>query len=156
MDTNQLHIIIVFLEYILVAFYALIGYKKPHGNILKYTLFAFVLLCMYEFLMPGRPATSNIEYIANACIGLASVLIAYMSGRLNRVDQNKVIMSVVGVLFVASIEIKSIWEPATAKEGKEIKEVSALAKAIAEHKSDPKEIAEAIADYLKEGQQDDK
>ena len=99
----QLHIGIVFLEYILVAFYALIGYKKPHGNILKYTMFAFVLLCMYEFLMPGRPITANIEYIANACIGLAAVMIAYMSGRLDRVDQNKLIMIIVGVMFVASI-----------------------------------------------------
>lgn len=50
--------------------------------------------------------------------------------------------------FVAAIEIKSIYEPADAKEGKEMKEVAELAKAIAAHKSDPEEIAEAIAKYL--------
>ena len=58
--------------------------------------------------------------------------------------------TLIAVLFVASIEIKSIWEPANAKEGREMKEVTELAKAIAEHKSDPKEIAEAIAGYLKD------
>ena len=52
------------------------------------------------------------------------------------------------VIFVAAIEIKSIIEPADAKERKEMAEVTELAKAIAEHKSDPKEIAEAIAAYL--------
>ena len=54
----------------------------------------------------------------------------------------------IAVVFVAAIEIKSIIEPADAKESRELKEVTALAKAIAEHKSDPKEIAEAIAAYL--------
>lgn len=53
-----------------------------------------------------------------------------------------------GVGFVACVEIKSIVEPADIKERREQKEVMELAKAIAAHKSDPKEIAEAIARYL--------
>lgn len=52
------------------------------------------------------------------------------------------------VLFVAIIEIKSIMEPADQKESRELKEVTELARAIAMNKSDPKEIAEAIAGYL--------
>ena len=52
------------------------------------------------------------------------------------------------VAFVAVVEIKSIYEPADAKESREMKEVAELAKAIAAHKSDPEEIAEAIAKYL--------
>ena len=53
--------------------------------------------------------------------------------------------------FVAVVEIKSIYEPADAKESKEMKAVAELAKAIADHKSDPEEIAEAIAKYLNKG-----
>ena len=53
------------------------------------------------------------------------------------------------VLFVAAVEIKSIYEPADVKECRENKDVLELAKAIAAHKSDPLEIAEAIAEYLK-------
>ena len=52
------------------------------------------------------------------------------------------------VCFVAAVEIKSIYEPADVKEKKEMAEVAELAKAIAAHKSDPEEIAEAIAKYL--------
>ena len=54
----------------------------------------------------------------------------------------------IAVMFVAAIEIKSIIEPADAKERREMRDVTELAKAIASHKSDPKEIAEAIAEYL--------
>ena len=54
------------------------------------------------------------------------------------------------ILFVAAIEIKSICEPADVKESREMKEVTELAKAIAEHKSSPEEIAQAIAKYLNE------
>lgn len=59
------------------------------------------------------------------------------------------LFTMLSVLFVATIEIKSILEPADAKESREMKEVSELARAIAQHRSDPKEIAEAIAEYLK-------
>ena len=58
------------------------------------------------------------------------------------------------VLFVAAIEVKSIFEPADVKERKQMKEVADLAKAIAEHKSDPAEIAEAIAEYLSKSKEE--
>lgn len=58
------------------------------------------------------------------------------------------IFTLVAVVFADAIEIKSIYEPADMKERKDMKEVTELAKAIAEHKSDPKEIAIAIVEYL--------
>ena len=58
------------------------------------------------------------------------------------------VFTLAAVFFVACIEIKSILEPADVKERKEMKEVTQLAKAIAEHRSNPSEIAEAIAKYL--------
>lgn len=59
------------------------------------------------------------------------------------------LFTLISVLFVAAIEIKSILEPADQKESREMKDVSALAKAISESKSDPKVLAEAIASYLR-------
>ena len=56
--------------------------------------------------------------------------------------------TLLAVGFVAAIEIKSIFEPADVKERRETKDVLELAKAIAAHKNDPAEIAEAVADYL--------
>jgi hypothetical protein len=58
------------------------------------------------------------------------------------------VFTLASVLFVAAIEIKSIYEPADVKESREMRDVTELAKAIAAHRSDPEEIAEAIAKYL--------
>lgn len=66
------------------------------------------------------------------------------------------VFTLLGVGFAAAVEIKSILEPADAKEAKEMREVTELAKAIAEHKSDPKEVAEAIAEYLNKNNQTNK
>ena len=75
------------------------------------------------------------------------------------------VFTLLGVGFTAAVEIKSILEPADAKEAKEMREVTELAKAIAvtelakaiaEHKSDPKEVAEAIAEYLNKNNQTNK
>lgn len=66
------------------------------------------------------------------------------------------VFTLFGVGFTAAVEIKSILEPADAKEAKEMREVTELAKAIAEHKSDPKEVAEAIAEYLNKNNQTNK
>ena len=58
------------------------------------------------------------------------------------------VFTLASVLFVAAIEIKSIYEPADVKESREMRDVTELAKAIAAHRSEPEEIAEAIAKYL--------
>lgn len=57
-------------------------------------------------------------------------------------------LSFIGMLGIGIIEIKSIIEPANAKEEKQIKEVTMLAGAIAAHKSDPEEVAKAILKYI--------
>ena len=58
------------------------------------------------------------------------------------------VFTLAAVLFVAAIEIKSIYEPADVKEQREMKEVTALAKAIASHRASPEEISVEIAKYL--------
>jgi hypothetical protein len=58
------------------------------------------------------------------------------------------VFTLIAVGFVAAIEIKSIYEPADVKEQREKKDVIELAKAIAAHRNDPEEIAEAVAKYL--------
>ena len=64
------------------------------------------------------------------------------------------LFTLIGIGYVATVEIKSIYEPADAKEAKEQREVTALAKAIAEHRQDPKEIAEAIMNYMNKSDKD--
>lgn len=62
------------------------------------------------------------------------------------------VFTLAAVMFVAFIEIKSIYEPADVKESRDMRNVTELAKAIVEHKSDPKEIAKAIIEYMNESE----
>lgn len=54
----------------------------------------------------------------------------------------------IGAFGVGAIEVKSIMEPANEKEKAEFREVTRLAEEIAKHRTDPSEMAEAIAKYL--------
>lgn len=65
------------------------------------------------------------------------------------------VFTLASVMFVAAVEIKSIYEPADAKEAKENADIKQLAIAIAEHKQDAKEIAEIIAQYITQSKKDE-
>lgn len=56
--------------------------------------------------------------------------------------------TLLSVLGVAAIEVKSILEPADAKERRDMHEVVQLATEIAKHRTDPQEIAQAVATFI--------
>ena len=67
-------------------------------------------------------------------------------------------MTTLGAIVIGAIEIKSIYEPADAKESKEMRQIAEFAQAVAVHKSDPAEIAKAVISYMddnKEGQENE-
>ena len=57
-------------------------------------------------------------------------------------------LTLLGAIGIGVIEVKSVLEPADEKESRRMKDVMTLAKAIAEHKAEPSEIAEAVVTYL--------
>lgn len=58
------------------------------------------------------------------------------------------IFTLIAVLFIAAIEIKSICEPASEKERREVADVAELARQIASHGTDATQLARDIAEYL--------
>ena len=58
------------------------------------------------------------------------------------------IITLLGALGIALIEVKSIYEKADAKAKRHASDIALLAGEIAKHKSDPKEIAAAVVDYI--------
>lgn len=58
------------------------------------------------------------------------------------------LFTLISVLFIAAIEIKSICEPASEKERREVADVAELAKQIAAHGMDATQLAHDIAEYL--------
>lgn len=64
--------------------------------------------------------------------------------------------TLIAVVFVAAIEIKSICEPASEKEQREVKEVLRLVKELVSHGTDAREFANAIDEYLTDSVRNDR
>jgi len=58
------------------------------------------------------------------------------------------VFTLAAVLFVAAVEIKSIYEPADAKESAEMQAVTELAQQLIANKGDAAKLAEIIGNYL--------
>ena len=58
------------------------------------------------------------------------------------------VFTLAAVLFVAAVEIRSIYEPADAKEGAEMQAVTELAQQLIAHKGDAAKLAEILGNYL--------
>lgn len=100
--------IIKILCYLFVIYYLFIGYKKPHGNLLRiiFMLFAFTVLIQ-------AIATANVSDNAAYLVGTASIFIAYISGKLHKYKNNQVIATVALSLLLLGYAISLAQETST-------------------------------------------
>ena len=63
-------------------------------------------------------------------------------------------LTFLGAIVIGCIEIKSIYEPADAKESKEMRQIAEFAQAVTVHKSDPQEIAKLVIAYLNDNKEE--
>lgn len=84
------------IEHLAVVYYVLYGYRKPHGNLLRYTMLLFAITLGTALVLYGK------EYsMLNFALPVAEILlIPYIAGRLNKVEQNKVLVPFVLILFI--------------------------------------------------------
>jgi len=94
------------LLYVAIAWYAFVGYKKPHGNSLKLIMLVFVALMLVSLarnVLKGRIEMSLLRVIT-------MLIIVYIAGRLERIEQNKYLVTVVLALLLINPVYKSITE----------------------------------------------
>lgn len=100
-DAFQLYIVLA--ELILVFYYVVAGYKKPHGNLFRYLMWGFVLFMLFEL-------NASIEQSAQVPVILcvfSIIFTSYLSGRLNKFKQNQVICALVFLMGLAINIIRS-------------------------------------------------
>ena len=93
---------------VLVLFYAFVGYKKPHGNLLRYVFFAFAI---YLALQATLDIASKSFYIVGDAGVLAALLLSYIAGRLNKIKKNIFILLFVGLLILARVIVNCVTFP---------------------------------------------
>ncbi|MBQ9517329.1 MAG: hypothetical protein IJR60_04565 [Eubacterium sp.] len=96
--------ILVVLYYIFVFLYGVNGYKKPHGNMVRYLMLILAFYIASSVIVLFE-RWDNIPSIIFAASNFAAVLIAYMAGRLNKFKKNIVVAVIVTILLL----IKSFW-----------------------------------------------
>ena len=98
---SYLSLVVYALASLLLLYYAAVGYRKPHGNLMKYLFLMFALCCLGGLLCMTAEQTV-IDAIYNYIRGIVVLLVAFVAGRLNRFKQNVWLMSVIGVLMLIS------------------------------------------------------
>jgi len=86
------------IEHAFVIYYVLFGYKKPHGNLLRYLMLAYAVTLGIN-LAAFPTSFTQLDLI----LSIASLMfIPYIAGRLNKIKQNKVLIPVVFALLIVS------------------------------------------------------
>ena len=96
---NLLAQILIAVIFILIFIYAFTGYKKPHGNMLKWTMLLYAVLRVI--------AASQIidKSFVVALPALSAICVAYMCGRLNKREKNLYWLYIAGALELISAVI---------------------------------------------------
>ena len=90
---------------LITIWYALIGYKKPHGNSLRFAYFIFSLAIGLRAI---ADSTGSEQFGKGVLLLIAALILAYISGRLNKIEKNKKLLLLVGILFFADAIISII------------------------------------------------
>ena len=98
---SYLSLVVYTLTSVLLLYYAAVGYRKPHGNLMKYLFLMFALCCLGGVVSITAEQTV-IDTIYNYIRGIVVLLVAFVAGRLNRFKQNVWLMSLIGVLMLIS------------------------------------------------------
>ena len=100
-----IHAILSLIVALITIWYALIGYKQPHGNSLRFAYFVFSLTIGLRAI---ADSTGSEQYGKGVLLLIAALILAYISGRLNKIEKNKKLMVLVGILFLADAIISIV------------------------------------------------
>lgn len=93
-DGFQLFVLLGCMSYVMMFLYLAVFYKKPHDNNMK------TLLLIYAVVTAVGIDSTNRVTLGKLLIPVSVVLIAYMAGRLHKLEQNKKIILIVLAIFV--------------------------------------------------------
>jgi len=83
----------------LVVLYLFWLYKKPHGNLLKYTMLLFALVILF---LNATDYSGGMISIVNL---IAGGLVCYCAGRLHKIKRNRIILLIIDIYWL----IDGIW-----------------------------------------------
>jgi len=104
-STNPVATIAYLISLVFTALYGFWFYKKPHGNMLKY---AMLIVALATILSSSYGLITGKSY--HIVKILASAVLCYCAGRLNRIDQNKYLLPIICLVFLGTSVYKMIGD----------------------------------------------
>lgn len=98
---SLLHIALNTVLYIFVGAYTFFDYKRPHGNSLRILFFVFGVYVLLSDNLPIVNLDGTRNFMVRILAGLAALFTVYISGRLDKLNKNRLFMIAVGVLLLA-------------------------------------------------------
>jgi len=94
---NVVYSIVSLFALVGVALYGFVLYKKPHGNVLKYSM----LLCALAIVIDAIESVYawSDPFVEVFLPVFAACLMFYVAGRLNRIGQNRYLLFVVAIML---------------------------------------------------------
>ena len=83
----------------LTVYYMFVGYKIPHGNLLKYLFIIVDLTSLFYFWQPFTQMEKAFD-VYELLLLLEIAIIAYVAGRLNKFKENVVLLCVAFIMVV--------------------------------------------------------
>lgn len=96
-DAMKISYAVVMVMYLLVLYYVLFGYKKPHGNMLRYLFVAFAAhLAICVALSDYYQTFTILRFLYLPAL----IIVSYIAGRLNKITKNSPLMIATTIIFV--------------------------------------------------------
>ena len=92
--------------FIAITYYAIIGYKKAHGDLLRVVFLVFSFSCLGTIVsqVSYEKLSGTVSFVI--LMGIAALLTAYMGGRLDKIKKNYTLLIIISLALL----IKSILD----------------------------------------------
>jgi len=103
-STNVIGGVCTLIPLVMTALYGFFLYKIPHGNMLKY---AIIVLAVAKIISAATyTSIDSSTVLANTLVALCSCAMCYCAGRLNRIEQNKILFPIIEII---TLVLGSTW-----------------------------------------------
>ena len=99
LDTQSVKLIIAIIVTCLTVYYMFVGYKTPHGNLLRYLFIIVALEALFVFWHTFTRLEKPFE-VYELFLLLEIAIVFYVAGRLNKYKENIVLLSIAFVMVV--------------------------------------------------------
>lgn len=104
---NTVAFYIFVLETLLAFYYVVAGYKKPHGNLLRYIIWGYVVFTVFQL--------NGVIILKQQDLAILEIVIiamsAYFSGRLNKFRQNQILGLILFIVVLTENILYTIRYP---------------------------------------------